>query len=64
MMTKPELGQSFGSFEVVCVSCGDKIRSDRDENSCGLCLKCFQQMLGDHLRAQPRARASEFVSER
>jgi hypothetical protein len=51
-------------FEVVCISCGAKIRDHASDNSFGLCLRCFYAMLAVRLRTQQRAMAGEFVSER
>jgi hypothetical protein len=51
-------------FQVLCVSCGVKIRNHASDDSCGPCLKCFYRILAEPLRAQKRATSSEFVSER
>lgn len=51
-------------FKVLCVNCGVKIRNHASEDSCGLCLKCFNRILAERLRAQKRTAAGEFVSER
>ena len=51
-------------FQILCVSCGVKIRDKASEDSYGLCLKCFYADLAKRLRSQPQVRAGEFVSER
>lgn len=51
-------------FQILCVSCGVKIRDKASEDSYGLCLKCFYADLAKRLRSQPRVTAGEFVSER
>jgi hypothetical protein len=52
------------SFMVQCIWCGAKIRDDKDEESAGVCLKCFYQILSNHLQAQKRVASGEFVSDR
>jgi DNA-directed RNA polymerase subunit RPC12/RpoP len=51
-------------FLVQCIWCGMKIRDDKEEESKGVCLKCFYQILSNHLRAQKRTVYGEFVSDR
>ena len=51
-------------FQILCVSCGVKIRDKASEDSYGLCLKCFYADLAKRLSGQPRVTAGEFVSER
>jgi DNA-directed RNA polymerase subunit RPC12/RpoP len=51
-------------FLVQCVWCGSKIRDDEEEEATGVCLKCFYQILNNHLHAQKRTAYGEFVSER
>jgi NMD protein affecting ribosome stability and mRNA decay len=51
-------------FQILCVSCGTKIREKASEESYGLCLKCFYTNLAKRLSSQPRVSAGEFVSER
>jgi len=51
-------------FQVLCIWCGKKIRSDKDQDSSGECLQCFYRILSEKLLAQPRTFAGEFVSER
>jgi len=51
-------------FQVVCIWCGKKIRSDQHEDSNAECLQCFYRILSEKLLAQPRTFAGEFVSER
>ena len=52
------------SFHVVCVWCGVKIRDDKQEDTSGVCLKCFYKMLSNHLASQKRVAYGEFVSDR
>ena len=51
-------------FEVQCIWCGSKIRDDNEEESSGVCLKCFYQILSNHLHAQKQTVYGEFVSDR
>lgn len=51
-------------FQVLCIWCGKKIRSDKHQDSSGECLQCFYRILSEKLLAQPRTFAGEFVSER
>ena len=51
-------------YVVECVWCGAKIRDDNDEESTGDCLKCFYQMLTNHLQSQKQTAYSETVSDR
>ena len=51
-------------YVVECVWCGVKIRDDNDEESTGVCLKCFYQMLTNHLQSQKQTAYSEVVSDR
>ena len=52
------------AFRVSCIWCGAKIRDDKEEDTTGVCLKCFYQILNNHLRSQKRSGYGEFVSER
>ena len=52
------------NFLVQCIWCGSEIRDDREEDAKGVCLKCFYQILSNHLRAQKRSAYGEFVSDR
>jgi DNA-directed RNA polymerase subunit RPC12/RpoP len=52
------------TFLVQCIWCGAKIRDDKEEEAKGVCLKCFYQILSNHLRAQRKAVYGEFVSDR
>ena len=56
--------ESEGAFLVQCIWCGSKIRDDKEEESKGVCLKCFYQILSNHLRSQKRTVYGEFVSDR
>jgi len=58
-----ERSENEKAFPVECVWCGSKIREDKEEAS-GVCLKCFYQILSNHLRAQKRTAYGEFVSDR
>ena len=51
-------------YVVQCVWCGAKIREDDQEESTGVCLKCFYQMLTNHLQSQKRTAYGDFVSDR
>lgn len=51
-------------FQILCVSCGVKIRDKASEDSYGLCLKCFYADLAKRLSEQKRVSVGEFVSER
>jgi len=51
-------------YVVECVWCGTKIREDNDEESTGVYLKCFYQMLTNHLQSQKRTAYGDFVSDR
>lgn len=52
------------AFLVQCVWCGSKIRDDKQEDTGGVCLQCFYQILSNHLSAQKRSAYGEFVSDR
>lgn len=52
------------TFLVQCNWCGAKIRDDKHEEAAGVCLKCFYQILSNHLQAQKRVVYGEFVSDR
>ena len=52
------------SFLVQCVWCGAKIRDDKQEDTSGVCLQCFYQILSNHLSSQKRTAFGEFVSDR
>jgi len=51
-------------FEVSCIWCGSKIRDAKEQDSTGVCLKCFYQILSNHLLSQKRSLYGEFVSDR
>ena len=51
-------------YVVQCVWCGAKIRKDNEEESTGVCLKCFYQMLTNHLQSQKQTAHGESVSDR
>ena len=52
------------AFAVQCVWCGAKIREDKQEETAGVCLQCFYQILSNHLSSQKRSVYGEFVSDR
>lgn len=52
------------AFLVQCVWCGAKIRDVKQENTTGVCLQCFYQILSNTLSAQKRSAYGEFVSDR
>lgn len=52
------------AFPVQCIWCGSRIRDDKEEEANGVCLKCFYQILSNHLHAQKRTVYGEFVSDR
>ena len=52
------------TFQVSCIWCGSKIREDKEEDTTGVCLKCFYKILSNHLSSQKRADYGEFVSDR
>ena len=56
--------KSDPGFNVICISCGVKIRENASDDSYGMCLRCFYAMLAERLRAQKRIARGEFVSER
>ena len=60
-MKKPEIQPSF---MVQCIWCGAKIREDKEEETEGVCLQCFYQILSNHLHAQKQTLSGEFVSDR
>ena len=62
MYEKP--GESEKTFLVQCNWCGVKIREDREQEAEGVCMKCFYQILDNHLQAQKHAVYGEFVSDR
>ena len=51
-------------YVVQCAWCGAKIREDDEEESTGVCLECFYQMLTNHLQSQKRTAYGDFVSDR
>jgi hypothetical protein len=57
-------GEKEQTFVVQCIWCGGAIREDKDEEAKGVCLKCFYQLLSNHLLAQKRTAYGEFVSDR
>jgi hypothetical protein len=62
MNEKPKVKRRV--FLVQCIWCGAKIRDDENEEAQGVCLKCFYQILSNHLQAQKRSAYGEFVSDR
>jgi hypothetical protein len=51
-------------FVVQCIWCGATIRNDKEQEANGVCLKCFYQILNNHLHAQKQTVYGEFVSDR
>ena len=51
-------------YVIECNWCGAKIRDDNNEDTTSVCLKCFYQMLTNHLQSQKRCAYGEFVSDR
>lgn len=51
-------------YVVECVWCGAKIRNDDEEDTTGVCLKCFYQMLTNHLQSQKQTAYGDCVSDR
>ena len=56
--------ENHENFRVLCIWCSAKIRDDEHEDASGLCLKCFYQLINEHLRNQKASGDSYFVSER
>lgn len=52
------------AFQILCVSCGVKIREKASEDAYGLCLRCFYADLAKRLSGRTPVSAGEFVSER
>jgi hypothetical protein len=59
-----ELAEREDAYVVQCVWCGAKIREDNEEDTAGVCLQCFYQMLTNHLESQKRSAYGDFVSDR
>ena len=51
-------------YVVECVWCGAMIREDKEEDTNAVCLKCFYQIMSNHLQSQKRTVYGEFVSDR
>jgi hypothetical protein len=51
-------------YVVECVWCEAKIRSDNEEDTTGVCLKCFYEMLTNHLQSQKQTASGDYVSDR
>jgi hypothetical protein len=51
-------------YAVECNWCGAKIRDVNEDDTTGVCLKCFYQMLTNHLHSQKRSTYGDFVSDR
>ena len=52
------------AFVVECSWCGATIRDDKEQEATGVCLKCFYEILNNHLHAQKRTVYGDFVSDR
>ena len=62
-MEQQPVEQPRSHFCVLCIWCGAKIRKDKEEDSFGVCLKCFYRILNDHLRSLQFGR-NQFASDR
>jgi hypothetical protein len=60
---KEKVQQSKSRFCVFCIWCNAKIRKDKEEDSYGVCLKCFYRILDDHLRSLQPGKI-QFASDR
>jgi DNA-directed RNA polymerase subunit RPC12/RpoP len=56
--------QEKETFVVQCIWCGTMIRDDKEEETTGVCLNCFYQILSHHLHAQKHTVYGDFVSDR
>ena len=63
-MLNPMNEQNKETFVVQCVWCGARIREDKEEETTGVCLGCFYQILNNHLHAQKQTVYGDFVSDR
>ncbi len=63
-MVNCELDEKEEAYLVQCAWCGSKIRDDKQEDTAGVCLQCFYQILSNHLSMQKRSAYGEFVSDR
>lgn len=52
------------SFPVLCVWCRSEIRKGSTPESSGMCQRCFQQMIDEHMRRVARQRPHAHVSDR
>ena len=52
------------AYVIECNWCGAKIRDVNEDDTTGVCLKCFYQILSNHLHAQKQTVYGEFVSDR
>ena len=59
-----ELKRDEREFPVLCVWCGAEIRRASRPESPGMCRRCFQQMVEEHMRLAARQRESVYASER
>ena len=59
-----KIDDNENTFPVQCEWCGARIRDDKQEDTSGVCLQCFYQILSNHLSAQKRSAYGEFVSDR
>ena len=62
MNERPE--EKDDAYVVECNWCGAKIRDVNEDDTTGVCLTCFYQMLTNHLESQKRAAYGDFVSDR
>jgi len=61
---EPIEDEHAGTFAVLCVLCGTKMRESKSEDILGQCWKCFYRTLNDHLRGQKRTQQPLFASDR
>lgn len=62
MNQEPKQGEDM--YPIQCVWCGAKIRDDKQEDASGVCLKCFYEIMSNHLQSQQRTVYGDFVSDR
>jgi hypothetical protein len=58
------MSEREATFVVQCIWCGETIRDDKQEEAEGVCLKCFYQIMTNHLHAQRNTPSGEYVSDR
>lgn len=58
------MSQTEATFVVQCIWCEETIRDDKQEETEAVCLKCFYQIMTNHLLAQKNTPHGEYVSDR